>query len=499
MPLPPILKQESIANLIPEPSPKDLGESLVKDFSPLIPDIKKLARNTGNLQPTGAHTVVVQHGEDTYTYMNSKFVTEMEETVEHLSVTCEAATGYFMFSVTTPYEDNPTMEILYASKGGASGLSYVKWSPDNHTGRITFSTNLPNSNRGDVLRKLNDGETIPQILANIQTDLEAVTGMDFVIPKTEDELIDFLNKHCLVYGNDVAGAATIRNFTRPKSRNEDRIGMTPKGGLVVCDGMGGLTQGGDAADITHNRLMTALKSIEETEGLKAAQIAQTIADVFHDIHSDLLSTNALKLAFAGNETLGTTATVMYPCPEEQVVVIVSIGDSCATIFDEHGNVTYRSESDNFTPPLTPTTPHPLIKRLQKALLQELASNVQAIEDDPSAADLLGERHKMTQALGIPCRTEDPENPAIYLHVDVVPFNPGDVCIVGTDGMYDVLTDADITRVRRVAVEQNSNPARLAGTLLMCAAGLSLGRTTQRTQKRDDITTGVYGVRNKSGA
>lgn len=133
----------------------------------------------------------------------------------------------------------------------------------------------------------------------------------------------------------------------------------------------------------------------------------------------------------------------------------------------------------------------MIKRLQKALLQELASNVQAIEDDPSAADLLGERHKMTQALGIPCRTEDPENPAIYLHVDVVPFNPGDVCIVGTDGMYDVLTDADITRVRRVAVEQNSNPARLAGTLLMCAAGLSLGRTTQRTQKRDDITTGVY--------
>lgn len=207
------------------------------------------------------------------------------------------------------------------------------------------------------------------------------------------------------------GAATDKGLTR--SQNQDRFGVFSvdyPGGknesghvIVVADGMGGYTGGDVAAQITVDQINKTLKSVSKNP---QTDLSRAIRAAYEGIVDKISWDPSLR-------DMGTTASVLLYTREK--VYTVHIGDSRIYRFDSNG--LYQISMD-----------HSLANELARGRLitEEQARN------HP-------DRNILVKALMGSSFIE----PDIY---EPIAVKPGDVFMVCSDGLWNMIADEDIRRV-----------------------------------------------------
>ncbi len=159
------------------------------------------------------------------------------------------------------------------------------------------------------------------------------------------------NKHQAIYGIKAVGSPEgIQSYsgTSPSEKhpghNEDRVVREPAEGLYgVCDGMGGMRGGAQAATIAADGLKKLLGAPTITHdgtvlGLRKL-MSETLGDISKEIHTEFKG--------QGGTTINVAKIIEHPNgTSEKLAVIANLGDSPAFHFDLEGNMTQVTIDDN---------------------------------------------------------------------------------------------------------------------------------------------------------
>lgn len=187
--------------------------------------------------------------------------------------------------------------------------------------------------------------------------------------------------------------------------NQDAFGeCTLTGGarlLVVCDGMGGVMGGKDAAETCVSHLLDIFSGADEPD-------IDTLADALVSANFEILAMAAKK----GYTRTGTT--VVLALVKEDTLTVLWVGDSRAYLFD--GVRLKRLTRD-----------HSYVTELVDAgILSE-----EEAKDHPS-------RHVITRAVGAEQRVA-PDSVTL-------PWKTGDRLLLCTDGLYSMVDEREITEI-----------------------------------------------------
>lgn len=222
---------------------------------------------------------------------------------------------------------------------------------------------------------------------------------------------------------------------RVRSTNEDALEADPVLGLLVlADGMGGCNAGEIASALAVTAVLNEFRQMPltlpdeeaQTHGLSlpAMRLCTAVAKANREIHQ-------LSLSRADYAGMGTTfvATLFYG----QRVTIASVGDSRV----------YRLRQGHFE---QLTVDHTVVQeQVEYGLLT------------PEQARLAGGRGLLTRALGAEVGVE--------VDVQEQPVLPGDIFLLCSDGLFDMLDDAEIGYI----VERSQSELNLAAERLVQAA------------------------------
>lgn len=212
-------------------------------------------------------------------------------------------------------------------------------------------------------------------------------------------------------------AITIAGLTDPgmvRSHNEDSIVTDPELGFVVlADGMGGYNAGEVASGMTTTMF---------NQGLHDALLAQPLTDFVHEssvgrahelLRAEVARTNAavLQTSRSQPQCAGMGTTLVSAIFYDDTVTVAHIGDSRL----------YRLREGHLQPL---TRDHSLLQeQLDSGLITEEEARISA------------NRNLVTRALGI-----DDE---VIADVNDFPVLPGDIYLLCSDGLNDMLDDAEI--------------------------------------------------------
>lgn len=222
---------------------------------------------------------------------------------------------------------------------------------------------------------------------------------------------------------------------RVRAGNEDSLRFDPEIGLMVlADGMGGCNAGEIASAVAVDSVLSEFRQMplglagdeETTPGLSegAMRLCTAIAKANRDIH---------QLGLARKDWTGMGTTVVAALFFNQRVVIASVGDSRA----------YRLRQGHFE---QLTVDHTVVQeQLEYGLIT------------PEQARLAGGRGLLTRALGAEIGVE--------VDVQEQPLLPGDLYLLCSDGLFDMLDEAEIHGL----IEQARGNMELAAEALIEAA------------------------------
>lgn len=221
---------------------------------------------------------------------------------------------------------------------------------------------------------------------------------------------------------------------RVRAGNEDSLRCDPEIGLMVlADGMGGCNAGEIASAVAVDSVLSEFRqmplSLDEdsgTPGLSdgAMRLCTAIAKANRDIH---------QLGLARPEWAGMGTTVVAALFFGQRVVIASVGDSRV----------YRMRQGHFE---QLTVDHTVVQeQLEFGLIT------------PEQARLAGGRGLLTRALGAEIGVE--------VDVQEQPVLPGDLFLLCSDGLFDMLDDTEIQSL----IDQSRGNLELMAEMLVEAA------------------------------
>ena len=218
----------------------------------------------------------------------------------------------------------------------------------------------------------------------------------------------------------IGRSTAVTDTGRRRMRNEDAFVFEPPL-FAIADGMGGARAGEVAAGIAAAALREARRSVTDEESLEAV-IDEANRRVWHRSVTD-----------PGTSGMGTTVTVAVVGGVDDRVIFGQVGDSRA----------YRLRGDELE---QVTTDHSLVAELVRSGVLT-----------PEEAERHPQRSAITRAVG----TES----AIEADVFSVPAEPGDLFLLCSDGLTDMLTADEIAATLTAA---DRDPVA-AGEALVAAA------------------------------
>lgn len=242
--------------------------------------------------------------------------------------------------------------------------------------------------------------------------------------------------------NLVFDAVAESNPGRIRDHNEDNFLISPRLAMyAVCDGMGGHQAGELASQIAVETIPRAFVA-SQTGGLDAPE--KLLTEALYSAHKAIQVSAEADSARLG---MGTTAVIVWAPPPGDVLWVAHVGDSRAYLF-RGGNLQRLTED------------HTWYNQVVRAGV--LPSNP---EDWPN-------RHVLSQALGA--------SSLIAPEVSHITLQPADTLLLCSDGLTDMLDDAEIAR-------QLSSPMSLPDL------SQSLVREANRHGGKDNITVIVVRI------
>jgi PPM family protein phosphatase len=218
----------------------------------------------------------------------------------------------------------------------------------------------------------------------------------------------------------IGRAAWLTDTGRRRMRNEDAYVFEPPL-FAIADGMGGARAGEVAAGIAAAALRDGRREVIDEESLEA---------VIDNANRRVWERSVADPSTAG---MGTTVTVAFVDAADEQIVFGHVGDSRA----------YRLRGDELE---QITTDHSLVAEL-----------VESGVLTPEEAERHPQRSAITRAVG----TER----AIEVDVFTVPAEPGDLALLCSDGLTDMLSEEEIASV---LIEADRDPGAAADALVAAA-------------------------------
>lgn len=194
---------------------------------------------------------------------------------------------------------------------------------------------------------------------------------------------------------------------RVRDHNEDNFLISPRLAMyAVCDGMGGHQAGELASQIAVETIPRAFVASQST-GLDSPE--KMLTDALYSAHKAIHASAEADSARLG---MGTTAVIIWAPPPGDILWVAHVGDSRAYLF-RAGHLQHLTED------------HTWFNQVQRAGV--LPANP---EDWPN-------RHVLSQALGA--------SSLIAPEVSQLTLQSGDLLLLCSDGLTDMLDDAEIAR------------------------------------------------------
>jgi PPM family protein phosphatase len=241
-------------------------------------------------------------------------------------------------------------------------------------------------------------------------------------------------------------AAAESHPGRVRDHNEDNFMISPRLAMyAVCDGMGGHQAGELASQIAVETIPRAFVA-SQSAGLEAPE--KMLTEALYSAHKAIQTSAEGDAARLG---MGTTAVIIWAPPPGDVLWVAHVGDSRAYLF-RGGNLQHLTED------------HTWFNQVMRAGVL------------PANPDDWPNRHVLSQALGA--------SSLIAPEVSQLTLQTGDLLLLCSDGLTDMLDDAEIAR-------------QLAATMSLPDMSQSLVREANRRGGKDNIT--VIAVRVTSPA
>jgi serine/threonine protein phosphatase PrpC len=231
-------------------------------------------------------------------------------------------------------------------------------------------------------------------------------------------------------------AVAVSNPGRVRDHNEDNYLISPRLAMyAVCDGMGGHQAGELASEIAVETIPRAFVA-SQSAGLDSPE--KLLTDAIYAAHKAIQASAEADAARLG---MGTTAVIIWAPPPGDVLWVAHVGDSRAYLF-RAGNLQHLTED------------HTWFNQVMRAGVL------------PTNPDDWPNRHVLSQAVGA--------SSLIAPEVSQLTLQTGDMLLLCSDGLTDMLDDAEITR-------QLSAPRSLV------AMSQSLVNEANRRGGKDNIT------------
>ena len=234
-------------------------------------------------------------------------------------------------------------------------------------------------------------------------------------------------------------ALDIAGQTHPgmvRHGNEDSIAAVPECGLaVLADGMGGYNAGEVASGMATSIIANALPSDLAALGEKSAL---TSSEGLHSLVRSEISRANMSIFQASQSDpkyAGMGTTLVFVLFQDEAVTVAHIGDSRL----------YRLRGDDFT---QLTRDHSFVQE-----------QIDAGLISPEQAKFWFSKNLLTRALGV-----DPVTEAEIRDYDL---RPGDVYLLCSDGLTDMVEDAEI---KKTLQSSSPNVEEAADRLVQCANG-----------------------------
>ena len=206
---------------------------------------------------------------------------------------------------------------------------------------------------------------------------------------------------------DVASATDVG---RVRAHNEDSIAADPDIGLAtLADGMGGYNAGEVASGIAVAMVPAEMRKLADSQalhGLSDEDVQKVVATQASKVNTEIYAAAQSQTQYAG---MGTTLVIAYWHGER--VTVGHLGDSRC----------YRLRGDEIT----------LLTRDHSWIQEQIDAGLMSYEQARASK----KKNLVTRACGI-----DPNVvPEVHTH-DVA---PGDIYVLCSDGLYDMVPDEDI--------------------------------------------------------
>jgi len=236
--------------------------------------------------------------------------------------------------------------------------------------------------------------------------------------------------------NSLLGALEIAIRTDPgqvRGQNEDSVFADADHGMaILADGMGGYNAGEVASSMATKILASGLEDALQSATADAADGQTGLLCAQRSLVEHIAEANAAIYRAAEEQSrfggMGTTLVATVFCDNQ--LIVAHIGDSRL----------YRLRGEEF---VALTHDH--------SLLQEQIDSGEISRED---ARYSVNRNLVTRAVGI--------DPQVEAEVHVHPVRPGDVYLLCSDGLYDMVDDADMQHV----LEMSAANLELAATQLI---------------------------------
>jgi protein phosphatase len=210
------------------------------------------------------------------------------------------------------------------------------------------------------------------------------------------------------------GCVGMSDPGRVREHNEDTIGTDADIGLVVlADGMGGYKAGEVASGIAVRTVMSLMKEAVEREDLRRRDDSSGLS------RPGILLRDAVHRA---NKIIQQTARTQPHCEGMGTTVVAGL------FFDDHLTVAHVGDSRMY--------------RLRESALSQVTQDHSLMHElvargfyTPQQAQRASAKNYVTRALGVEATVE--------VDVTEVPVAPGDLFLVCSDGLSDMVEDEDI--------------------------------------------------------
>lgn len=203
--------------------------------------------------------------------------------------------------------------------------------------------------------------------------------------------------------------AALTNKGRVRENNEDSLYADVRDRVaIVCDGMGGHAGGHVASELAVQVMSHALRQLKPNDWLDEDQIVEAMKQAVFGANDHILSRARI------DPELYDMGTTMVSCAfMADRVITANVGDS--RIYRIVGNAIEQVSND-----------HSLVaERIRAGLL------------DPDSAEASMLANIITRALGMEQVTVD---------ITIEDLQPGDIYLLCSDGLCDMLTDLDLLRM-----------------------------------------------------